>query len=43
MFHVHFSLQCFEVIGEISLDFTTHPLSCPLLEAIELFIDVHLG
>lgn len=43
VFYVHFRFQGLEVIGEIGLDFTPHPLSGPLFEAIEFLIDNHLG
>jgi len=39
----HFDLQGLEVIRDIGLDFSTHPLSCPLLEAAELLVDIHIG
>jgi hypothetical protein len=39
----HFDLQGLEIIRDISLDFSTHPLACPLLEAAELLVDIHVG
>lgn len=39
----HLDLQRLEVVRDIGLGLATHPLARPLLEAIELFVDVHLG
>jgi hypothetical protein len=39
----HFDLQGLKVIRDIGLDFSTHSLSCPLLEAAELLVDIHVG
>jgi hypothetical protein len=38
----HLNLQRFEVIRDICLDFATHSFSCPLLEAVQLLVDVHV-
>ena len=37
----HFHLQGLELVGYVRLGLATHLLACPLLEPIELFIDVH--
>ena len=38
----HLDLQCLEIVRDIGLGLATHPFACPLLEAIELLVDVHL-
>lgn len=38
--HLHF--QRFEVIRNICLDFATHSFSCPLLEAVQFLVDIHI-
>ena len=39
----HLDLQGLEIVGHVSLGLAAHPLARPLLEAIELLVDVHLG
>ena len=39
----HLDLQRLEIVRDIGFGLSTHPLTRPLLEAIELFVDVHLG
>lgn len=39
----HLDLQRLEIVGHVSLGLAAHPLARPLLEAIELLVDVHLG
>ena len=41
MTQTHLRLQAPEFIRHTGLDLATHPLPSPLLEAIELFIDIH--
>jgi hypothetical protein len=41
MSYAHLRLHGFEVIGDIRLNFSTHALACPLLEAADSLIDVH--
>lgn len=43
MTDAHFRFQGFEVIRDVGLDFTTHSLPSPLLEAVESLVDIHLG
>lgn len=37
----HLDLQHLEVIGVVGLDLAAHALATPLLEAVELLVDVH--
>ena len=37
----HFDLQRFEIVRNTSLGFAAHPFACPLLEAIQLLVDIH--
>lgn len=37
----HLNLQRFEIVRNTGLGLTTHPLACPLLESIKLFVDIH--
>jgi hypothetical protein len=38
----HLYFQRFEVVRDICLDFATHSLPCPLLEAVQLLVDIHI-
>lgn len=37
----HLNLEHLEVLGGVRLDLAAHALAAPLLEAVELLIDVH--
>ena len=37
----HLDLEGLEVVGNIGFDFSSHALSRPLFETIELLVDVH--
>lgn len=43
MTDAHFRFQSFEVVGDVGLDFTSHSLPSPLLEAVESLVDIHIG
>jgi hypothetical protein len=38
----HLHLQCFEIVRDICFDFATHSFPCPLLEAVQLLVDIHV-
>ncbi len=37
----HFHFKGFEIIGHTGLDFPSHALAGPLLEAVNFLVDVH--
>ena len=39
----HLQLQHLELIARVGVHLSAHPLSAPLLEAVELLVDVHFG
>lgn len=38
---IHLHLEHLEVVRDAGLDLAPHPLSRPLLEAAEFFVDIH--
>lgn len=39
---LHFQLQRFELLGDVGLGLRAHLLAGPLLDPVELLVDVHL-